>query len=428
MIPAAYEAVMGFLMALTDPNNLSALIDGAIALIMGLADGLIAAMPIMIENVPIIIQNLVDAIVENAPMLLDAALELILALAEGLITNLPAILEAQGEIMAAILEGLWDFTGTVLGWLGELCGNILSAIGSWFGNLISSVAGFAGNVIATVQTVFANLPEIVGYLFGLVIGKIIQFGESALSWALTVPPQIVHNVVTWFTSLPGRLADALGGAIASVIRFGVSMKEKATSAAKNTVTGIVNSFTSLPGKMATIGGNVVKGLWNGINDMKNWVLAKVKGFGDSVLNGIKKALGIASPSKITKGYGKFLAQGLGIGFAAEMPQIGREAARLLNAMKLPRPKLGFDFDDSGMNRSFPSQVRVDSAAVAALNTMPAGWFGSFLNPSPTSDVVNSSVANTTNTSNTYHQTLTFNQPIQTPSQIARAARKALEVT
>ena len=111
-----------------------------------------------------------------------------------------------------------------------------------------------------------------------------------------------------------------------------------------------------------------------------------------------------------------------------MPQIGREAARLLNAMKLPRPKLGFDFDDSGMNRSFPSQVRVDSAAVAALNTMPAGWFGSFLNPSPTSDVVNSSVVNTTNTSNTYHQTLTFNQPIQTPSQIARAARKALEVT
>ena len=323
---------------------------------------------------------------------------------------------------------MWDFTGTVLAWLGELCGNILSAIGSWFGNLISSVAGFAGNVIATVQTVFANLPEIVGYLFGLVIGKIIQFGESALSWALTVPPQIVHNVVTWCTSLPGRLADALGGAIASVIRFGVSMKEKATSAAKNTVTGIVNSFTSLPGKMASIGGNIVKGLWNGINDMKNWVLAKVKGFGDSVLNGIKKALGIASPSKITKGYGKFLAQGLGIGFAAEMPQIGREAARLLNAMKLPRPKLGFDFDDSGMNRSFPSQVRVDSAAVAALNTMPAGWFGSFLNPSPTSDVVNSSVANTTNTSNTYHQTLTFNQPIQTPSQIARAARKALEVT
>lgn len=61
--------------------------------------------------------------------------------------------------------------------------------------------------------------------------------------------------------------------------------------------------------------------------------------------------------------------------------------------------------------------------------MPAGLFGGILTPSPTTDVVNSSVANTyANTNNTYHQTLTFNQPIQTPSQIARAARKALEVT
>ena len=429
LIPAAYEAVMSFILALTDPNNLGALIDGAIALIMGLADGLIAAMPILIENVPIIIQNLVDAIVENAPKLLDAALELILALAEGLITNLPAILDAQGEIMAAILGALWDFSGTLLGWLGELGGNILSAIGNWFGNLISNVVSFVANVAASVQSFLSDLPNKIGYALGFVIGKIIQFGESALNWATTMPPKIIQSVVTWFMTLPGRLADTFGRAIISVVHFGTSMKEKATSSAKNAAKGIIDSFTSLPGKLADIGGNIVKGLWNGINDMKNWVIAKVKGFGTSVLNGIKNALGIASPSKITKGYGRFLAQGLGIGFAAEMPQIGKEAARLLNAMKLPRPKLGFDFDDSGADgRSF-SPVRVDRAAVAALNSMPAGLFGGILNPSPTNDVVNSSVANTyANTNNTYHQTLTFNQPIQTPSQIARATRKALEVT
>ena len=429
LIPAAYEAVMSFILALTDPNNLGALIDGAIALIMGLADGLIAAMPIMIDNVPIIIQNLVDAIVENAPKLLDAALELILALAEGLITNLPAILEAQGEIMAAILSGLWDFAGTLLGWLGELGGNILSAIGNWFGNLISNVVSFVANVAASVQSFLSDLPNKIGYALGFVIGKIIQFGESALNWATTMPPKIIQSVVTWFMTLPGRLADTFGRAIISVVHFGTSMKEKATSSAKNAAKGIIDSFTSLPGKLADIGGNIVKGLWNGINDMKNWVIAKVKGFGTSVLNGIKNALGIASPSKITKGYGRFLAQGLGIGFAAEMPQIGKEAARMLTAMKLPRPKLGFDFDDSGADGRSSFPIRVDRAAVAALNSMPAGLFGGILNPSPTNDVVNSSVANTyANTNNTYHQTLTFNQPIQTPSQIARATRKALEVT
>lgn len=410
LIPAAYEAVMGFVIALTDPNNLSSLVDGAIALIMGLADGLVAAIPIMTENAPMIVENLATAIIDNTPKLLDAALELILALAEGLITNLPTILAAQGKIYSAILGALWNFAGTVLGWLGELCGNILSAIGNWFGNLISSVALWIVNLQLNVQAFLSDLPNKIGYALGFALGKIIQFGESAWNWAKTMPPKIVQSVVTFFTTLPGRLADIFGRVVTSVIRFGASMKEKATSAAKNTAKGILNSFTSLPGKLTDIGGNLVKGLWKGVDDMKSWIIGKVKGFGKSVLDGIKKALGIASPSKITKGYGRYLAQGLGIGFAAEMPQIGKAAAQMINSMKLPRPKIG-----------------IDSAAIEALNAPASGLLNGMLRPSPTSEVMNSSVANTyASTNNTYHQTLTFNQPIQTPSQVARAARKALE--
>ena len=429
LIPNAVDAIITAILSLTDPANISLLMDGAIALIMGLADGLIAAMPIMIENVPIIIQNLVDAIVENAPMLLDAALELILALAEGLITNLPAILDAQGEILAAILGGLWDFTGTVLAWLGELCGNILSAIGSWFGNLISNVISFTANVASSILSFMNDLPNKIGFALGYVLGSIAKFGANVVSWVTTNVPKIITGAVNFVAQLPGKIWNHLVGTIAKITQFGSQMREKATSSAKGFVTNLVNGLVSLPGKMAEIGGNVVKGLWNGIKNVTKWLTDKVKGFGNSVLNGIKKALGIASPSKVTKGYGKFLAQGLGIGFAAEMPQIGKEAARLLNAMKLPRPKLGFDFDDGDADGRPFSPVRVDRAAVAALTTMPAGLFGGILAPSPTNDVVNSSVANTyANTNNTYHQTLTFNQPIQTPSQIARAARKALEVT
>ena len=39
--------------------------------------------------------------------------------------------------------------------------------------------------------------------------------------------------------------------------------------------------------MLDIGKNIVQGLWNGINNAKDWVLDKIKGFGESVLNGIK---------------------------------------------------------------------------------------------------------------------------------------------
>ncbi|MGN0906253.1 MAG: hypothetical protein ACI4NM_03830, partial [Bullifex sp.] len=59
--------------------------------------------------------------------------------------------------------------------------------------------------------------------------------------------------------------------------------------------------------------DLVKGLWNGIGNMTDWIIGKVKGFGDNVLSGIKNFFGIASPSKVFAEIGKFLAEGLGMG-------------------------------------------------------------------------------------------------------------------
>lgn len=66
---------------------------------------------------------------------------------------------------------------------------------------------------------------------------------------------------------------------------------------KSFVKSIVGFFTSLPGQLYNIGKNMLSGLWNGINSMKNWVVDKVKGIGKSILNGLKGVLGIHSPSK-----------------------------------------------------------------------------------------------------------------------------------
>lgn len=66
---------------------------------------------------------------------------------------------------------------------------------------------------------------------------------------------------------------------------------------KSFVKSIVGFFTSLPGQLYNIGKNLLSGLWNGINSMKNWVVDKVKGIGKSILNGLKGVLGIHSPSK-----------------------------------------------------------------------------------------------------------------------------------
>lgn len=85
------------------------------------------------------------------------------------------------------------------------------------------------------------------------------------------------------------------------------------TAVKNAWDATIKWFKELPDNMLSIGSDIVKGLWNGINDMTDWIVEKVKGFGNSILTGIKNFFGIKSPSKVFAEIGKFLAEGLGIG-------------------------------------------------------------------------------------------------------------------
>jgi hypothetical protein len=90
----------------------------------------------------------------------------------------------------------------------------------------------------------------------------------------------------------------------------------AKTAATNIFNAIWNGIKNLPSKMLSIGKDLVRGLWNGISDMTGWVIDKIKGFGDSVLGGIKRFFGIESPSRVMRDQvGRYLAEGVGEGIA-----------------------------------------------------------------------------------------------------------------
>jgi hypothetical protein len=66
--------------------------------------------------------------------------------------------------------------------------------------------------------------------------------------------------------------------------------------------------------MASIGKDIIRGLWNGINDMVGWISGKIQSFGENVLGGIKRFFGIKSPSTTMRDQvGRELARGVGVG-------------------------------------------------------------------------------------------------------------------
>ena len=78
---------------------------------------------------------------------------------------------------------------------------------------------------------------------------------------------------------------------------------------KNGVKNVINSISSFVSGVVNIGKNIVTGIWQGIQNAKSWLISKVKDFAKSILNGIKGALGIHSPSTEFAIVGKYSVLG-----------------------------------------------------------------------------------------------------------------------
>lgn len=130
LLAAGVEAIISLAMALTNPDTLGNIISAGIELILGLLDGLMNAIPKLLEAAPILIANLVSAIIQNIPKLLSAAVTILTKLAQYMVVSVTHLLAAVpqlflslvnsfksmdwGSIGKNIIDGIWN--GLTGGW------------------------------------------------------------------------------------------------------------------------------------------------------------------------------------------------------------------------------------------------------------------------------------------------------------------------
>ena len=146
----------------------------------------------------------------------------------------------------------------------------------WFRNLVNGIFEWIVNFFRN------NWKNILLFLINPFAGAFSYLYNHCTSFRNFVN-NFVTTIVNWFKSIPSKLA--------SVAR------------------GIVNAYLFVPKQMYNIGKNIMQGLWNGISGLKNYVINKVKSMGKSILNGLKNALGIHSPSTEFALIGKFSVLG-----------------------------------------------------------------------------------------------------------------------
>lgn len=147
LIPVAVDAVLQLAETLTNPDNLGNMIDSAIQLIMSLADGLINAIPGLIEKAPIIIQNLVTAIVNNVPKLIQAGIDLIVKLGAGMIQAIPQLIKNIPQIITAIVKGFFDLRSKVVDIGKNIVSGVWEGIKGMAGWIKDKVVGFFSGIV-----------------------------------------------------------------------------------------------------------------------------------------------------------------------------------------------------------------------------------------------------------------------------------------
>lgn len=337
--PKAYSSFLDGLQGIVDKiaEYTPIIINKGFEMLSNLVQGMINALPIAIEKIPQIITSFANIINDNFPTILMKGAQLLFQLIKGIISAIPTLVANIPQIIHAIVSVIMAFN-----WL-SLGENIITALGNGIKSMVSFVADAGIGIFNAIKNAIINLPS-----------TLLNLGKSA--------------------------SQGLGNALGSMVSF---IKNKALSI----VNVIVDTIKSIPSKMINIGKNIVKGIWEGISGMTGWVLDKVGGFVDSVVDGFKDFFGIRSPSRVMANLiGKFLPQGIALGFDKEMPK------------SLDKMEKTLDLANEGLS------VRVSQLANTSGRAMGTNYYGNTYNNNDNKQVIN------------------FYQKADSPDEISRTLR------
>lgn len=333
-------------------------------------------------------RSVLQAVIPLIPQLAELALKLLPLIppvvnfiARVLIFLIPIVVQVI-QWVANFVSGIIDFIdwltnlGARLNDLNSLWTTVWGSISTFFTNIWNNIINFitvtipqawqslidgAGRAVESVLNFFRNLPENMGYLLGLVIGTVIQWGMQLYTAIETG----VTRAIEWFRTLPARIQAFFAGAALWLFQAGLNLLTGLRNGITSAYEAVTAWFDALPGNivaffvgaalwLATTGRDIINGLGTGIYNayiaVRDWfnalptniqnffvgagewlynvgrdiLLGMLRGLGTIMttvtgwigefiggfIQGFKDALGIASPSTIFDGIGRDILNGL----------------------------------------------------------------------------------------------------------------------
>lgn len=262
-------------------------------------DQIAKAVPKIVELGGSLLTAFVGSIFQNFPILVDTAFKLVSQLAMFILDNLPMLVETAAQIITTINLGVADQLPTLIPTIIDV---VLTIINTLVQNLplltnasVQLMIGLTKGLINAIPILVQMIPQILISMVAALIGQIsvlIQAGQ-----------QLGDGVMQGMQNASGQIKVVIGNMINS---------------------NILAPLTQAWGQLVSIGGNVVKGLWQGISNGTSWIFGKIAGWVGSVIAYIKKLFGIKSPSTVMRDeVGGYLPAGVAVGITRKKSLVER---------------------------------------------------------------------------------------------------------
>lgn len=182
LIPAAIDTVLQLCNALLSPESITLLLNAAVALLMGLAEGITTALPMIAEQAPVIISGLVNALLMNLPAIFTAAIEIIIALIGGLFSAFPTLIAGIWDICTGIVETIGKMDWKEIGL------TLLETVGD-------GIFSAAANILESINKAFAPAIE---WISVNLLGKAPGWGKD-----------MIQGLINGIRSMIGKVKDAV---------------------------------------------------------------------------------------------------------------------------------------------------------------------------------------------------------------------------
>lgn len=264
-----------------------------------LGDFLLALIPIL----PPLSELLVLGIQMQQPMVKLLALFIDFLAIKGLAPLIQLLADGFDSLAFAIRPAVTvakDLSNwpKMFGAIGDAVGSALEGIGNFFAGLPGKIVTFLTNLPSMLGELARTALERMSFAIGFGIGKIIRFfldlPGKVIGAVLTLGPMIAD----FFASTGEQAKESLISRFLALVDFVKGLPAKIVEGLRELPGKIVDFAKELGPKAIQLGKDIISGVIHGITSTISGVGSALKDGFDNALAGLKKGLGIGSPSKV----------------------------------------------------------------------------------------------------------------------------------